>query len=124
MFDFQQKRQIKKVIYSRLTILTLFLVVLFLGRSTYDIFTRYELSKNNYLAVKKDYDNLKTRESMLNSEIERLKTDSGIEEEIRSRFSVSKPGEVVVTVVDNNPTTTGKNDLNTGLWARFMALFQ
>ena len=124
MIDFQQKKKINKIIHSKVFFVIFLIIIIFLGRSTYDIFTRYELSKNNYLSVKKDYDNLKTREEMLNNEIERLKTESGIEEEIRGRFSVAKPGEIVVTVVDANSTTTGKDRLNTGLWQKFMELFQ
>lgn len=124
MLDFQQKRQIRKVIYSRVTIFVLFIIVVFLGRSVYDIYTREQLSKSNYLSVKKEYDGLQSREAMLNSEIARLNTNNGTEEEIRSRFSVAKPGEVVVTVIDATSSLNTATVGDSGFWQKFKGLFK
>ena len=124
MLDFQQKRQIKKVIYSRASLITLFLVVVFLARSDYDIYTRQQLSADNYNETKKDYDGLKVREAMLATALGRLKTEVGIEEEIRSKFSVAKPGETVVVVVDSSSTQDNKNQSDSNLWSRFMSWFR
>ncbi len=125
MLDFQQKRQIKKVIYSRVTIFILFIAVIFLARSTYSIYQKAQLSSANYNETKKEYDSLKERQTMLNSEIASLKTDTGVEEEIRSKFSVAKPGETVVVVVDNTASsTTNDNGQNLSLWQRFLSIFR
>ncbi len=125
MLDFQQKRQIKKVIYSRVTIFILFVVVIFLARSTYSIYKKEQLSSANYNETKKEYDSLKERQTMLSSEISSLKTDTGIEEEIRSKFNVAKPGETVVVVVDNTASsTTNSNGQNLSLWQRLLNLFK
>ena len=123
MTDFQQKRQLKKIIYSKLTLVVLFIAVIFLVRSNYDIYQKYKLSLSTYNEVKGDYDSLKSRKDMLESEIDRLKTDNGIEEEIRSKFSVAKPGETVVVVV-NNGTSTNTDVSNSGFWSNLWGLFK
>jgi len=125
MTDFQQQREVKKIIYSKITIFVLFIVVIFLAHSTYGIYQKENLSATSYSEVKKEYDSLQERQSMLNSEIMRLKTENGIEEEIRSKFSVAKPGETVVVVVDENGSaSTSDNKSPESLWSKFIGLFQ
>ena len=125
MLDFQQKKQIRKVIYSRLSIFALFIIVIFLARSTYDIYKRKGVSAEGYASVKKSYDNLKGREAMLDSEIARLKTDQGVEEEIRGKFNVAKPGETIVTIIDSSSSTsTDKNGNKKGFWATLASWFK
>jgi cell division protein FtsB len=123
MFDFQQKRQIKKVVYSRMTILVLFILLIFLAKATYDIYQREQLSIADYGSVKKQYDDLESRQALLNNEIAQLSTQAGVEEQIRDRFSVAKPGEEVITVVDQASTTMPSNTQNEGLWQKFTGLF-
>jgi len=124
MFDFQQKRKFKKVIYSRVTILILFILVLLLANSTYKIYQKERLSLADYNQTKKEYDSLNGRQTMLDSEIARLKTENGIEEEIRSKFSVAKPGETVVVVVDSSSSSsTDENISNNSWWQNFLNWF-
>ena len=62
---------------------------------------------------------------MLESEINRLKTDNGIEEEIRSKFNVAKPGETVVTVINSATDTLTDNDTsNKSFWVSFFEIFK
>ncbi|MFA5651829.1 MAG: septum formation initiator family protein [Candidatus Paceibacterota bacterium] len=117
MIDFQQKRKINRVIYSKISFIILLVLVIFLGRSTWDIYKKSKLSFDNYVETKKDYENLKARKDMLEAETNRLKTDIGIEEEIRSKFNVAKPGETVVIVIDSSSSTsTDKNSFQKSFW--------
>ena len=125
MTDFQQKRKFKKIIYSKLSFLVLFIFIIFLARSTYDIYKKSKLSFDNYSMVKNDYDNLNTRKNMLESEIDRLKTENGIEEEIRSKFNVAKPGETVVVIIDgSSSTSTNAKNSDGGFWSNLWGLFK
>lgn len=125
MVDFQQKRHIKNILYSKISFVILLILVIFLGRSTYDIYKKSKLSHENYIVVKKDYDSLNTRKEMLQSGIDRLKTDSGIEEEIRGKFDVAKPGETVVTIIDgSSSTSTDSNNQDRGFWSSFLSFFR
>ena len=123
MIDFQQKRQFKKVMYSKVSFLILFISVIFLVKSTYNIYKKSKLSFDNYTVVKRDYESLKDRKDMLDSEINRLKTDNGIEEEIRGKFNVAKPGETVVVVI-NGSTSTETSNPNKSFWSSFWGIFK
>ena len=124
MIDFQQKKQFKKIIHSKVFFLVFLIIIIFLGRSTYDIYQRQKLSATNYTGVKKNYDSIKERKDMLESEIDRLKTDTGIEEEIRGKFNVAKPGETVVTIVDSTSTSAGSGSVKRGFWSGFWGIFK
>ncbi|MFH1454891.1 MAG: septum formation initiator family protein [bacterium] len=123
MIDFQQKRQFKKIIYSKITLLILLITIIIVGRGTYNIYEKSRLSVNNFAAVESDYKSLKARKDMLESEINRLKTDNGIEEEIRSKFNVAKPGETVVTIINSSNTPTNTENSTKGFWSNFWSFF-
>lgn len=123
MLDFQQKKKFRKVMYSRAALLALLVVVILLARSTYNVYKKERLSAENYNQAKKELDDLQARKTMLDSEIARLGTDSGVEEEIRSKFSVAKPGETVVVVV-NSSSSNENNSSSRSLWSKFIGWFQ
>ncbi len=125
MMDFQQKRKVRKALYSRITIFLLLIAVIFLARATYHIYTTEKISAENYASVLKNYNNLETQKAALRSEINKLSTESGQEEEIRSKFSVAKPNEAVVLVINgtsSNPASS--TNQNTSLWQKFLNLFK
>ncbi len=123
MIDFQQKRKINNILYSKVSFVVLLILLVFLGRSTYNIYSKYKISSDNYASAKRDYNSLKARKDMLESEITRLKTDIGIEEEIRSKFNVAKPGETVVTVISSGSISTSTNNTDKGFWSSFWDIF-
>jgi cell division protein FtsB len=119
MFNYQQKKQIRKVIYSKITLLILFILIIILSKAYYGIYKKQIISNQNLKIVKEEFDSLKSRKDVLEFEINKLNTEEGLEREIRSKFNVSKPGEVVVNIVDENKN----NDLDivvkdVGFWDR------
>ena len=125
MIDFQQKRQIRKIFYSRITLVVLLIVVVFMVKQVYDIYEKEVVSKNNLDLVVKKYDGLKSREKMLSSEIDKLKTKEGLEGEIRDKFDVEKPGEQTVVIVDNADTkqSTSTSE-NKSVWQSIIGWFK
>jgi cell division protein FtsB len=101
MLEFQQKRNIKNILYSKFSLVILFLLIIFLAHSTYGIYIKSKLSTEGYDKVKNQYEDLNNRKIALEAEIDRLNSDIGVEEELRSKFNVAKPGETVVVVVDS-----------------------
>jgi len=58
-----------------------------------------------------EIDTLNKRETMLRSDINKLNTDDGIEDAIRDKYQVVKPGEKMVVIVDDKkPTEIQDND--------------
>ena len=127
MLDFQQKKKLRKAMYSKGVLLVLSIVVVFLGNATWNVYQKYsEARGNNEIAVNELW-KLQQRESDLSSDIERLKNERGIEEELRKRFGVAKEGEEVIVIVE--PTDGDKNDLKgdgeekKGFWRSLIGIF-
>lgn len=101
MFDFHEKRKIRSFLYSKLSIAIVLLLVVWLSMSTYERFSveREMLSKRSEKQA--ELDHLKERAAVLESKVEHLNNERGIEEELRNRFDVAKEGEQVVIILDD-----------------------
>ncbi len=99
MLDIQQKRKFRNVIYHRITLVVLFVLVVLALHSTWKVY----LKKRESLMMKEAsitrLTELNVRSEELESKIKKLGTTSGIEEEIRSKFSVAKSDENMVIIV-------------------------
>jgi cell division protein FtsB len=94
-------------------------------KQVYDIYKKELLSRGNLDTIEKQYNNLKSREKMLSLEIDKLKTDEGVEAEIRSKFDVKRPGEQTVVIInENSPTQTTSTMSNTNVWQEFLDWFK
>ena len=124
MLDFHQKRKIRAVIYARVTLVILSIIVLIMLHSTWVVFQKKGESERMKNISEKNIESLKLRQSELKSKIDRLETPSGLEEEIRSKFTVAKSGENMVVVVDNSEGPTSTTSSMIGFWQRFWDLFK
>jgi len=100
MFDFHEKRKLKSYLYSKPTIIALFVVAGFISLSVYTRFGVEREMAGKREAVAQEFETLQAQANALESQVERLKSERGIEEEIRNRYQVSKKGEQVVVVLD------------------------
>lgn len=124
MLDIQQKRKLRTYMYSRVTLALLFLIVLLAMHSTWSVYKKKRESQVLLSVSENRVIELRDRESDLDSKIKRLDTEVGLEEEIRSKFSVAKENEAVVIVVeqDKKIATSTKNEY--GFWSRIVNFFR
>src|SRR5690349_8289223 len=100
MKELQRKQRIKRRLYS-LPILALMLII-----TVFFVHGAYTVMKKEYLSAKYVEDlqakvvDLSDRQVELTKSTARLETEEGIDEEIKSKFSVSKEGEHVAVIVD------------------------
>lgn len=122
--DFQQKRKVRNILHSKITLVILFVILIFLAKGAIGIFIKAKSSVDNLREVKKEYQSLQDRKAVLSNSINKLKTPEGIEAEIRSKYNVAKSGEVDIVMID--PTSTGtdnQNVLGGGFWNRILGWF-
>jgi cell division protein FtsB len=123
MMDIQQKRKFRNIIYSKFTLAFLFLLVLLALHSTWRVY----LKKRESIAMKETssqrLSELEARNAELDGKIRKLATVSGVEEEIRSKFSVAKDNENMVIIVREDAATTTEEVPQRGFWSKFKALF-
>ena len=127
MLEFQEKKRLRNILYSKITLIALFIILIFIARATLSVYHKQKTSKGNLNKAQEEIAELKKREKMLNYEIDRLKTDRGTEEEIRKKFMVGKAGEQVIVIVDDNKTNknnaAGDNE-EKSIWSKFLNLFK
>ncbi len=114
MLDFQQKRKVRSVMYNRITLGVLFVVVLFVLHSTWSVYQKKRESEKIKNITLAHVEELRARDQELVTKLERLDSEVGVEEEIRSKYNVAKVGENIVVVVPekNSTTTSDKNSKN------------
>lgn len=124
MLDIQQKRKFRNIMYSKITLLLLALLVLLALHSTWRVY----LKKRESIAMKETstqrLSELEARNAELDGKIRKLSTVSGVEEEIRSKYSVAKDNENMVIIVREDASTTTDKEPEKGMWAMFKSLFE
>ena len=106
MKKFEAKKQIKSRVYSKFTLLGLLIIMILLMRGVYTLYERNResaLMRNDAEIRLKE---LNDRKQMVSGEIVKLNNSEGVEEEIREKFNVVKPGEKVVIIVPEEEATT------------------
>ncbi len=76
------------------------LLVLYTGRAAWHTFSKERDVAKDELNIEGAYEELVSRKNALVESNKKLDSERGIEEEIRGRFPVARPGEEVITIVD------------------------
>jgi cell division protein FtsB len=108
---FQVNKAKRKIIYDRLILLVLLIVLIVVGRGVWLLWVKNKLARDNLISSEAHLSQLEKRREMLEIKLTKLETPRGVEEEIRTNFSVVKPGEKVINIVNpdkstSTPTTT------------------
>jgi len=106
MLEFQEKRKIKRFFYSRVVLVCLLILILLLLKMVWGVYEKQALTKDNLAKTATSFEGLQAREKMLSLSIDKLKTDNGIEQEIREKYGLVKPGEEIIVVVDGEDNTS------------------
>jgi cell division protein FtsB len=107
MRELQEKQKMRKRLYSTpVLILLVFVTVLFI-RGTYIVFTKKASSATYVKALSIKTDALHKKQTELEANIASLKTESGLEKEVKEKYNVAKEGEHVVILIDKTASSTG-----------------
>lgn len=125
MLEFNKKKSYRKFIYSPVTLFILCLVFLLLAKALFGVYGKERVSAGYLARQQTEYSKMKEREKELSDSVEYLKTEQGVEAEIRSKFRVVKEGESVAVIVDNDApaTTTSATTTPKTLFQKFLGFF-
>ncbi len=123
MREFEQKKKIRKILYSRTVIFLLFVVFVFLLHATYKVYQKQRLSQHNLDQVAQEYNKLEQREQRIKSSVDYLQTDKGVEAEIRSKFRAVKPGEQVAIIINDEVKKEIPTAPKQSLWVKIIDFF-
>lgn len=124
MRELQQKQKIKQRLYSLPVILVLAVLTVLIMKGSYAVVKKKQESYVYVADLQTKVQNLFERETELKSDIERLKTDEGIDSEIKKKYSVAKEGEFVVVIVDPKETEPEISSTTTPWYKRMMTRFE
>lgn len=105
--------------------MVLLVLLIAMGKGVWSLVQKNQIAHQNYNEAENRLAELEKEKKQLAANVAILKTDRGIETEIRKNFSVVKEGEKVITIVDNSQvvaTTTGDND--SSAWSWFINIFK
>ncbi len=122
MFAFYEKRKLRRVLYSRPMLVLLAIPVILLGMAAWNAYGKERETSINREEQTRELAALEEREGALQAEMDRLKVERGVEEEVRSKYDMGKPGEHMIVIVDpdqkNNATTSTEE--HKGWFQRFL----
>ncbi len=121
--DLQERKKWRRISQSPVTAVVLLFVVAFLVRSDYNIYRKNQVSKISREDSDKKLLILQERHNRLSAELDKLKTERGVEEELRSKFQITKGGEEVLVVVDDTPDKGSSSNADKSYWQRFREFF-
>ncbi len=114
----------KKIAYSRWTIALLIISACAMIHVLWSAYTRKVLSMHNSARIEQDLVEIKQRKVVVSENIAALKTEDGVEREIRQKFNVIKPGESVFVLVDaQDETSTQSVTVKKSWWQRIVETF-
>ncbi len=124
MLDIQQKRKFRNIIYHRVTLILLALLVMLVLHSTWRVYMKKKESVLLKETSVQRLAELEARNSELDGKIKKLDTVSGVEEEIRSKYSVAKESENMVIIVREDGATSTPPVEKVGFWTKIAGFFK
>jgi len=114
MRNFQEKKRFKNFIQSWPILIFLGILLIFFALGVFDFMGKMIETSGKKKNVEQKVLELQETKEKLSSDIESLKTERGLEENIREKFGLVKEGEDLIIVIDSkeNPELDDKTKLN------------
>lgn len=120
--DLQDRKRFRRILGSPITGVILFVVVAMLAKSDYNIYKTNQIARINREESDRRLLLLQEKHDRLSLELQKLKTARGIEEELRNKFQVTKSGEEVLVVLDED-IPKPPIEADKGYWQKFIDFF-
>lgn len=108
MREYQHKYMLRTLLYSKVTIVILFLLVVILLRSIMELNAKRKEAVLLRDETKTERQNLEEKVAHAKEKNDFIKTDRGFEEYVRATYPVVKDGEGVIVVYDGDKTPVSK----------------
>jgi competence protein ComGC len=124
MKNFQEKKNKKKILYSKPVLIILSILLLLFIYNVLKLANKASETKRNREIAEERIKELELQKSNLESNIQKLSTEEGVEQNIRERFGLGKDGEAMIVIVEDESKNTDNNDNEKkGFWSFLKKLF-
>ena len=124
MREYQQKHFVRTILYSRVTIVILFLLIIVLLRSIMELNDkRIEVSKlADEAKAERHTMSLKVEKAQIQSD--EIATQRGFESYVRNTYPVVKQGEGVIVVYDGDKSPVSQVRADMNMWEKFLVVWR
>ncbi|MEK7606262.1 MAG: septum formation initiator family protein [Patescibacteria group bacterium] len=123
MEDFRHKQKMRRIMYSKTLFGVLAALLLLVIWKTWDIYQKQRLAAQALEESRVEYEELAERAQVLSEDLDTLNTPAGVEEVVRDRYGVAKPGEEVIILINDVSAQKESEDDEVGFWAKLKAFF-
>jgi cell division protein FtsB len=109
MLQFQKKKKIKNMIYSKLALVLILFILFLFVKATASFYQKEVESQHRKEQAENELAELQKRKDSLEHKIKRLDSSVGVEEELRQRFDLVKDGEQTILIGDEKGSTSTEN---------------
>lgn len=125
MRNFQKNGRLKHLMQSKTFLIFFGIIIIIFFHSMFGFVGKMEETIKNKKIVEDKIIELEKSKEKLNSDIVKLKTDKGIEENIREKFGLVKEGENMILVVEDKNLKKEQRETNSAdFWSWFRGLFK
>lgn len=108
MWSRNQRQTAARLFLRRLGLLALFALVVFAVSGVWGVYRKERESAARRADAETERTDLEKRQDQLSADIERLRTDRGLEETLRQQFGLAERGEQLIVIVDAAAATSGE----------------
>ena len=124
MKSFQRKKGWRDIVQSKPVLFLLAMLVLFFAWGVVGFMGKMQLTIENRKIAEDRLKELQDKKIKLSSDISKLNTEQGIEENIRLKFGLAKEGEGVIVVVPDQDKEEVKEEKPSGFFSFIKSWFQ
>ena len=110
MSEFKKKDDKYRFWHSPIALVVLFFILALFSYNMFGLVEKERETSKKKELILSQIDADKKREAALSNDIEKLRTQEGIEETIRDKYQVVKPDEKMVVITDENTSKNSQND--------------
>ncbi len=117
--ELERRQKVKRVVYSWPSLVLMSVISFFLVKGAINIVSIEQENAYKVEVLEAQNTALTLREVDLEEEIKRLKTDEGVVEAIKDKFSVTREGEYLAIIVDERFKATTTVEIERPWYQRF-----
>jgi len=123
MREYEQRQHPLRLLSRRLFSLVLLGLIVFTGVAVWNVYRKERETHEKREQAEMELQEMQSRKEELQAEIDYLRTDRGMEEELRKQFELGKEGEGLIVIVDQPDEQADGTAVKQGWWRSFMGLF-
>lgn len=102
----------RKFFFSRPAFAVFSVAAIFLAFSVFKVYKKSSQAVLKNAAVEKDIADTNKRKGELEANLQKLKTEQGVEEELRKKFQIKKQDEEFFVIIEKEPPAGNENNNN------------